>query len=329
MRRLALLTLPLVLFALVMAMPLHAQNPVYTDPDKADADFAIQGEYSGSLDTDEGAKKLGVQIIALGDGKFQGVGYVGGLPGDGWNGEEPERVDGALADGVAKFEGTYANGAVSKGEIAVTDKDGNSLGTLKRVERKSPTLGEKPPEAAVVLFDGTSADGWEGGKMTDDGLLMPGTTSKRRFGSHKVHIEFRLPYMPLDRGQGRGNSGIYVQGRYEVQMLDSFGLKGEHNECGGIYSVKNPDVNMCLPPLAWQTYDIEYTAAKFDGDKLVASPRVTVYHNGAKIHDDVELPGNRNTTAAPSAPGPEPGPVYVQDHGNPVRYRNIWVVEAK
>ncbi len=327
MRKLALVTLPLLLVAFAFVIPSRAANPVYTDPAKADADFAIQGEYSGSIDTDDGSKKLGVQVIALGDGKFTGVGYVGGLPGDGWNGEEPERVDGALADGVAKFEGTYANGTIRKGEIAVTDKDGKSLGTLSRVERKSPTLGEKPPEGAVVLFDGTSADAWEGGKMTDDGLLMAGTTSKRRFGNHKVHIEFRLPYMPLDRGQGRGNSGIYVQGRYEVQMLDSFGLEGKDNECGGIYSVKAPDVNMCLPPLAWQTYDIEYTAAKYDGDKLVASPRVTVFHNGVKIHDDVELPGDRNTTAAPSAPGPEPGPVYVQDHGNPVRYRNIWVVE--
>jgi hypothetical protein len=158
---------------------------------------------------------------------------------------------------------------------------------------------------------------------------MEGTTSKQGFGSHKLHIEFRIPYQPEDRGQGRGNSGIYAQGRYEVQMLDSFGLAGKHNECGGIYSVKDPDVNMCLPPLSWQTYDFDYTAAKFDADgKLVAPPRMTVHHNGVLIHDDVELPGDRSTTAAPSKPGPEPGPVYLQNHGCPVRYRNIWVVET-
>ncbi|MBW3600671.1 MAG: DUF1080 domain-containing protein, partial [Planctomycetes bacterium] len=139
----------------------------------------------------------------------------------------------------------------------------------------------------------------------------------------------RLPYQPQDRGQARGNSGVYLQGRYEVQMLDSFGLEGKQNECGGLYSVKDPDVNMCYPPLEWQTYDIDFTAARYDEEgKLTADPRVTVRHNGVVIHDDVELPGERNTTAAPVKPGPEGGPVYLQDHGNPVRYRNIWVAET-
>jgi hypothetical protein len=112
-------------------------------------------------------------------------------------------------------------------------------------------------------------------------------------------------------------------------MLDSFGLEGEENECGGIYSVAKPSVNMCYPPLAWQTYDIDYTAARYKDNELVSPPRITVRHNGVVIHDDVELPGNRNTTAAPVAAGPQNGPLYLQDHGNPVRYRNIWVVGKK
>jgi hypothetical protein len=137
-----------------------------------------------------------------------------------------------------------------------------------------------------------------------------------------------LAYQPEDRGQGRSNSGIYAQGRYEVQILDSFGLEGKHNECGGIYSVKDPDVNMCLPPLAWQTYDIDYTATRYDDQgKIVANPRITVRHNGVVIHQDVELPGERSTTAAPAGPGPEPGPVFLQNHGCPLRFKNIWVVE--
>ena len=177
----------------------------------------------------------------------------------------------------------------------------------------------------MVLFDGKSAGEFIGGKMTDDGLLIAGATSNRKFQNCQLHVEFLLPFMPQARGQGRGNSGCYLQGRYEVQMLDSFGLAGEDNECGGIYSIKRPDVNMCYPPLAWQTYDIDYTAAKYDGGKKVGNAKITVRHNGVVIHKDVELP--KSTTAAPVPEGPEPGPIYLQDHGNPVRYRNIWVVE--
>jgi hypothetical protein len=134
--------------------------------------------------------------------------------------------------------------------------------------------------------------------------------------------------MPYARGQGRANSGCYLQGRYEVQILDSFGLEGKNNECGGIYTIKDPDVNMCFPPLAWQTYDIDYTAAKYDeSGKKTAHARMTVKHNGVLIHENVEL--TKATTAAPVKEGPEPGPIYIQDHGNPIRFRNIWVAEKK
>jgi hypothetical protein len=229
------------------------------------------------------------------------------------------------------FGSDQGRGVLKDGVITLQDANGNQVGELKKVERQSPTLGQKPPEGAIVLFDGSedSLKNWYNGRITEDSLLMQGVTSKPTFGSHKLHVEFRLPYQPQDRGQARGNSGIYVQGRYEVQMLDSFGLEGEQNECGGIYTVAKPSVNMCFPPLAWQTYDIDYTAARYEGDKLVANPRVTVRHNGVLIHDNVELPGERNTTAAPVGAGPQNGPIYLQDHGNPVRYRNIWVKETK
>jgi hypothetical protein len=304
-------------------------GPAYTDPDKADADFPFQGEYAGKIKTEDGDVAVALQLIALGQGKFQAVGYAGGLPGDGWDKETKAEAEGELKDGIVSLKGENADGTLKDGVITIFDKNGNEIGKLDKVSRGSPTLGAKPPEGAVVLFDGKSADAFEGGKMSEDGLLMPGCTSKQKFGSCKLHVEFRLPYMPEDRGQARGNSGVYVGGRYECQMLDSFGLEGKQNECGGLYSVKDPDVNMCLPPLSWQTYDIEYTAAKYEGDKLVANPRVTIAHNGVVIHKDVELPGDRSTTAAPNKPGPEPGPVYLQDHGNPVRYRNVWVVETK
>ena len=317
------LLLPLLLTAAALA-----KGPAYTDPDKADADFAFQGEYVGRVPSDNGDQKVGVQVIALGNGKFKAVAYPGGLPGDGWNkDQEKQEADGERQGDSVVFKKEEATGTIKDGVLKVVIGDAPAI-ELNRINRASSTLGAKPPEGAAVLFDGKNADGFENGKV-DSGLLVAGCTSKQKFGSHKLHIEFLLPYQPEDSGQARGNSGIYLQGRYEVQMLDSFGLEGKDNECGGIYSVKAPDVNMCLPPLSWQTYDIEYTAAKYEGDKLVAKPRVTVSHNGVVIHKDVELPGDRNTTAAPLGPGKDPGPVYLQDHGNPVRYRNIWVVETK
>jgi hypothetical protein len=306
-----------------------AKGPVYLDPAKADADFALQGEYVGEITAAGKPVKVGAQVIALGGGKFDVVFYDGGLPGAGSDGKTKMKATAESKDGAAKFSGDKYQGDLKDGQISLANKAGKQLGTLAKVHRESPTLGAKPPEGAIVLFDGTTADNFNGGKLTEDGLLMAGCTSKRKFGDLKLHIEFILPYQPEDRGQGRGNSGIYLQGRYETQMLDSFGLEGKENECGGIYTVSPPDVNMCLPPLAWQTYDIDYTAAKYENGKLVANPRVTVQHNGVTIHKDRELPGERNTTAAPVKAGPDDGPIYLQNHGNPVRYRNIWVVEKK
>lgn len=317
----------LILTSLCWGSLSSAHGPAYADPKKTDDDFAIQGEYVGELATPDGKIRIGTQVIALGNGKFRAVGYMGGLPGDGWSGEGKHEVDGQRQGDVVVIDSDHARAEIRDGVMSVHVKEGDARFKLDKVERQSPTLGEKPPTGAVVLFDGKNVDAWEQGRMSEDGLLMQGARSKAKFGSQRLHIEFRLPYQPEDRGQARGNSGVYLQGRYEVQMLDSFGLEGKDNECGGLYSVKSPSVNMCFPPLAWQTYDIDYTAAKYDGDgKLTASPRITVRHNGVLIHDNVELPGNRSTTAAPVEPGPEPGPIYLQDHGNPLRYRNIWVV---
>ena len=305
---------------LAFVLPITAQE---------DADYKIQGEYAGTVN-DEGETKFCVQVIALGKGKFSGVGYQGGLPGNGWDKSEPIRVEEVeVNDGILTLETDHATALISDG-VATIKADGEVIGKLRRVVRTSETLGQRPPQNAVVLFDGTSTDEWElkgkPGRMTDDGLLEQGTASKRKFGNHRLHIEFLLPYMPEARGQARGNSGIYLQGRYEVQMLDSFGLPGEHNECGGIYKIRKPNENMCYPPLQWQTYDIDFRAAKYDGEKKVKNAMVSVKHNGVTIHNDVELPNA--TTASPNKEGADPGFVYLQNHGNPVRYRNIWAIET-
>jgi len=195
-----------------------------------------------------------------------------------------------------------------------------------------------PPADAIVLFDGTSVDGWttmegkpagwktdgvRGGAMT----ITPGSgsiISKTTFGDAIVHVEFMEPKTD-GQGQDRGNSGVYLQARYEVQVLDSY--KSDtypQGQCGAIYGQHVPLVNVCRPPEQWQTYDIEFHAAKFDADgRQVAPARATVHQNGVLIHDDVPI-------AAPtgSAPRPEdgtPGPLYLQDHGHAVKFRNVWI----
>ncbi len=303
---------------------LLAEKAVYSTPESAaeSAEYAIQGEYSGEVES-EGV--IGIQIIAKGNNKFEAVAYRGGLPGDADSVEMIERSTGELSDGVVTFKGTEANAIHKSGQVDI-EYEGNTLGTLGKKDRKSSTLGMAPPENAVVLFAGKESDtqNWIKGKMDGNKLLQQGTTSKEKFGDHLLHIEFRLPFKPKAKGQARGNSGLYVQGRYEIQMLDSFGLEGKHNECGGIYSIKEPDTNMCYPPLAWQTYDIDFTAAKYDdAGGVVENPRMTVRHNGVTIHDNVELP--KTTTASPLKPGKDDGPIHLQNHNNPVRYRNIWV----
>ncbi|MCC7421992.1 MAG: DUF1080 domain-containing protein [Planctomycetaceae bacterium] len=320
----------IVLGAALPSLDAHAEDKpiVAVTPEEAGPDFAIQGEYTGEVKHGDVAAKVGVQVIALGKGKFHAVGYIGGLPGDGWDRKEKKEADGELKDGVVTFQGEKGLGEIKDGALTVKTAGGDVLGTLKRVVRKSPTLGAKAPEKAVILFDGTSADLWKDGRTTKDGLLMEGTTSKPMFQSFTLHLEFMLSFMPEARGQGRANSGVYMQGRYETQVLDSFGLAGKDNECGGIYSVKDSDVNMCFPPLSWQTYDVDFTAAKYDeAGKKTANARMTVKLNGVVIHNDVEVP--KSTTAAPVPEGPAPGPIYLQNHGNPIRFRNIWLLEKK
>lgn len=326
LRKLSLLFTPGLIVMLVISAAATEREKVVTDPSKAGPDFAVQGEYEGQTPRDGKPTKHGAQVIALGSGKFRCVRYEGGLPGAGWDGSKKEQIEGQTGDGVPTFsiEEEHVVLTIQDGVLSVTKTDGTKLGALKKVARQSPTLGAKPPAGAIVLFDGTTPDHFRDGRMTKDGLLMEGATSQQDFQSFTLHLEFRTPFKPHARGQERGNSGFYAQGRYEVQILDSFGLEGRDNECGGIYSIGPPKVNMCLPPLSWQTYDVDFTAAEYQGDKKVKHAMMTVRHNGVLIHENQEL--DHRTTAAPLAEGPDPGPVFLQDHGNPVRFRNVWIV---
>ena len=332
----ALSVFMLVMTASVLSLTAQAakpKGPVFASAAEADADFALQGEYLGMVLHEGQPLKLGVQVVALGDGAFDVVAYPGGLPGAGW--QPPNKIvgtgrrEGSGADTTVKLEGidwggTTHCGIIRNGAIVVIDEAGSERASLPKTVRKSPTLGAKPPAGAVVIFDGSNTDRLINGRMTTDGLLMEGVTTKDTFGTAHWHIEFCLPYQPFDRGQGRGNSGAYFQGSYEVQMLDSFGLEGKNNECGGIYKAAPPVVNMCLPPLSWQTYDVDVKPPQFEDGKKVANGRLTVRHNGVVIHDDIEVPGV--TPGGPQKTEQPTGPLFLQNHGNPVRYRNIWVL---
>ena len=191
----------------------------------------------------------------------------------------------------------------------------------------------------IILFDGTGLDGWYANtpeKGPSDWILEDGAmtvnhrdlVSRYEFGDCHLHVEFRCPYMPEERGQGRGNSGVYVQGCYEVQVLDSYGIENYTEcDCGGLYSIAKGLANASLPPLEWQTYDIILRAPRFNAyGEVSENGRMTVIHNGTVIHNNLDLPsvtpggitGNKRVAK---------GPLMLQDHGNPVSFRNIWVEE--
>ncbi|WP_019816295.1 family 16 glycoside hydrolase [Saccharomonospora saliphila] len=196
-------------------------------------------------------------------------------------------------------------------------------------------LSVREPGGRITLFDGTDLSEWQhtdgrtaswplvsGGAMEVDGGDL---RTKQAFSDYRMHVEFQVPELPPDvTGQDRGNSGVYMQERYEVQILDSYGDDTlADNEAGAIYEHKAPDVNAATAPGTWQTYDIEFRAARFDDEgNKVSDARITVVWNGETVHDDVAIPG---PTGGSIAEGPSTGAIRLQDHGNPVRYRNIWV----
>lgn len=302
-------------------------KPAKAEAKPVDVDLAIQGEFIGSVSVAPNRfQQIGLQIRAAGGGSFEAAQYRGGLPARPLGEKDgPTLLVGKRHDDFLVLSGGPWAVFVEPGGCMLVDRHGNRVGRLERVHRQSPTLGAKPPKDAIVLFDGKGTDQFTRAQMADDGLLMEGADVKPLFTDFNLHLEFKLPYMPEARGQARGNSGIYLQSRYEVQVLDSFAIEPEIDGCGALYKFRKPDVNMCFPPLVWQTYDIVFTSARWDADGSKRKPaRLTVWQNGVKIQNNVELPSKTGRGQ------PEEAtllPILFQDHHNPVRYRNIWIID--
>lgn len=303
-----------------------SRGPVYTEPPQDDASYGYMGEYMGRVATGENeSETVGVQIRPTGKGGFDAILYQGGLPGLDGHKRDGTRLVGRLSDNFLILSGGPWAIFAEKDSCSIVDRGGKPLGKLDRVERRSSTLAAYPPADAMVLFDGTGTEQFINGRMTDEGLLMEGTSFKPMHQDFDLHVEFRLPYMPEAVGQQRSNSGVYIQSRYECQILDSFGELPVYNGAGALYRFRAPGLNMALPPLVWQTYDIRFTSPRWaaDGTKL-RNARVTAWLNGVMVQNDIELDGS---TGAGMEETPSLLPTKLQDHSDPVRFRNIWIVD--
>lgn len=206
----------------------------------------------------------------------------------------------------------------------------------------TPGEGTLPPSDAIVLFDGSGFDKWEavdGGeikwKLEDGAMVVAPKTgniqTRQKFEDYQLHIEWRTPAKVVGEGQGRGNSGVFMQGRYELQVLDSYQNRTYSNgQAGSIYKDGIPLVNVCRPPGEWQRYDVIYTAPRFNADGSVKSKaRITVLQNGVLVQNNFEIAGLTLYVGEHhyEEGGHGPGPIMLQDHNNPTAFRNIWIRE--
>ncbi len=308
--------------------------PAFTDAAAAGPEYAIQGEYVGDVTAADGTKrKLAVQVVALGSSAYKAVFLTGGLPNEGWDGAARLEVKGRTVERKTSFDGEY-KGSTEKGDVLVGETAKGEKFELKKVFRSSPTMGMKPPDGAVMLFDGTDTGLLDRCAIDDRKLLRAlvpvggtsgyGPATKKKYQDFSMHIEFLIPFVPEGTIGERGNSGVYMQERYEIQIIDSFGSPLDPHECGGIYRQTAELINMTFPPLSWQTYEIDFHAAQFDADgKKTQNATVSVTHNGVRVHANAEI---TNKTGAGKPEGPEPMSVMLQSHGYPVLFRNWWIV---
>ena len=323
----------LVVVALALGFQATACAKAYIDLSEAQTHpgFKFQGEFTGTIrETAEAEPVNSALQVSIHGGQARGLLYYDSLP-DGIDNHDETKIR-------AQLEGVYRNDELvlrgegaprfrytAEGFVAFDDENDN-LGQLNRIERQSPTLGLAPPENAITLFDGEHLEHWnDGARMDADGRLIEGATTREYYGDFHLHMEMKLGFMPDSEGQRRTNSGVYIQNRYEVQILDTFGSPPSVNGIASLYNFQAPIVNAAYPPLTWQTYDIHFRAPRFDDDgEKTENARVTVYHNGVLVQDDVELP--RGTGRGGARAETPIAPLYLQSHTGPVRFQNIWLI---
>ncbi|MDQ3001665.1 MAG: DUF1080 domain-containing protein [Fibrobacterota bacterium] len=331
--------------ALTLALPL-VFSPIaqaqHLDTASGGEGYRRQGEYYGKVD----GKPYGIQVVDFSSGKFDMNIFPGGLPGQGWGSNPSDYIylkstSSSASGTVFVGSGSAAGWTISippGGKTLSGTGPGNKSIDMKKIYRVSPTAGMAPPSGATVLFDGTQetySANWTGKApyiVGNDKYLPEGNASLKDFADHTLHIEFRTPFGPESDGQSRSNSGVYIQGNYECQVLDSFGWmrgaqeSGPHGNsqgwAGGLYAWSSARINMSHPPLTWQTYDIQVTNAVFNGNNKTAPAHLTVYHNGYKVQDTI-INGSTPDGGRESALG---GRVFVQNHGGAMWYRNVWVL---
>ena len=283
----------------------------------------------------QGESSLVAQVLPQGGGKYRAV----LLPAFDTEGSPVAVLEGVADGGSVAFSGAGWGGVIKQGQF--TGSKGGQRFSLKHVTRKPPTLGAPPPKGAVALFDGKNLEAWakkngtswleEDGparwKLADGGAVEVVTNTDciithRKFGDCKVHVEFRTLGFP-------SNSGVFLHDRYEVNINETYARPEQSPNAGFDNCTQDakPRIRPCRPPLEWQTYDIDFHAPRFDaaGTKT-ASARATVLFNGVKIYDNQEL---TRPTGAASRLGEAPtGPLMLQEHGMPLQFRNIWLVET-
>jgi len=320
-------------FFIALAVFITFTSTVWANP--------YMGEYKGTYHPDgKTTMQTSAQVIAEGDDVHYRI-VIKATPNE-------ENQDGADIEIYGHRQGStvyigdraggyHWSGQIQNGHLSVRSEYGQHF-ELDKFERKSPKEGLKPPQDAIVLLpfeDGVKPDmsAWMNSnwKSLDNGAMQVNkgdNDTKEQFGDiEHFHLEFKLPLEPNNRGQGRANSGVYFAGQFEVQVLDSFGLVHTSGDCAGLYNIARARVNACLPPETWQTYDVKFRAPRLNADgSIKENPRITVYQNGIKVQDDVEIPYSGNRWRGKSE---ATGPIHLQDHGHPIQYRNIWLVKGK